>query len=237
MAKKAKLAPLHIVEAEPRKLYLDFGCGKRGPEWPIQCDPATFGTTKPEEWEGIDGIDFGQKHVLEVCKENPEWYRENHEYRMGKLAGPPVHERFLPLPWENDSVDGVFSSHFVEHLTKEQRIHFFNELWRIMRLGSVAKIVVPHWSNTCAYGDPTHEWPPMSEWFAFYLNKAWRDVNGPAVGYTCNFDWVYGGMWDQRVAEEVKGRNPEYSQKFVMTAMNTQTNGWRDLLVILTKRA
>ncbi len=60
------------VASEP--LRLDIGCGK----------------TKMDGWEGIDAIDFGQKHV--------------HDVRQG-------------LPFQDDSVSEVRSSHFVEHLT------------------------------------------------------------------------------------------------------------------------
>ena len=31
------------------------------------------------------------------------------------------------FPWKDDSVDEVHASHFVEHLTWPQRVHFFNE--------------------------------------------------------------------------------------------------------------
>lgn len=214
----SKLAPLFVPKAEPKRLYLDLGCGRIKPEQIIAMDTVLYSSTKPEEWEGIDQIDFGQKHV------------------------GFVQNVLKTLP--NDSVDGVFSAHFVEHLKGEERVVLFNELYRVMKVGAIAKIIVPHWSNACAYGDPTHQWPPMSEWFAYYLNKAWREgdaqgngANGPHTGYTCDFDYSVAGSWDQRVAVAINGRNQEFAQKFVFDAMNTQVNGWRDLIATLTKRA
>ncbi len=183
---KPKVAPLHIVRPEPVPLRLDIGCG------PV----------KEDGWEGIDAIDFGQKHVLDVRK---------------------------GLPFEDNSVDGARSSHFVEHLTGPERVPFFNELYRVLKVGANAQIVTPHWSHACAYGDPTHQWPPMSEWYPLYLLKAWRDGNAPHTAFTCDFDYTVGGSWDPRL----NGRNQEYTQ----LAMNTQVNGWRDLIVTLTKRA
>ncbi|HNE33134.1 MAG TPA: methyltransferase domain-containing protein [Nitrospira sp.] len=178
--------PATAVEPVPSEpLRLDVGCGK----------------TKMDGWEGIDSIDFGQKHV--------------HDVRKG-------------LPFADNSVSEVRSSHFVEHLTGQERIAFFNELWRVMKDGATAQIVTPNWSHACAYGDPTHQWPPMSQWYPLYLHKEWRANNAPHVGYTCHFDHVVAGSWDQ----SIEGRNPE--TKSMM--MNNYTNAWRDLIVTLTAR-
>jgi ubiquinone/menaquinone biosynthesis C-methylase UbiE len=132
------------------------------------------------------------------------------------------------LPFKSNSIDEVHSSHFVEHLTGQERIHFFNELYRVMKVGATALITTPNWSHACAYGDPTHQWPPMSIWYPLYLNKEWREVNAPHVSYTCDFNHVVAGSWDQ----SIEGRNETYKQ----IAMNTQTNAWRDLIVTLTKK-
>lgn len=140
-----------------------------------------------------------------------------------------------PWPWKDGTVDEVYASHFVEHLTGEQRIHFFNELYRVMKIGAKATIITPHWSNACAYGDPTHQWPPMSEWYLLYLWKAWRQGDGtpanpgqaPHVGYTCDFDYVAGHSFDERIM----GWNAE-RQAF---ATAHHLNAARDLHATLTK--
>ncbi|MCY7387795.1 MAG: class I SAM-dependent methyltransferase, partial [Burkholderiales bacterium] len=72
--------------------------------------------------------------------------------------------RVAPWPWPDGSVDRVFSAHFVEHLTAAERIIFFNEVWRVLKPGAEAEIITPDWSHASAYGDPTHQWPPMSHW-------------------------------------------------------------------------
>lgn len=168
----------------------------------IRLDIGCGKTVMPsEEWVGMDAIDFGQKIVKDV--------------REG-------------IPCPDNSVDEVRSSHFVEHLTGTERIGFFNELFRVMKVGSTAQIITPCWSHSCAYGDPTHQWPPMSQWYPLYLNKGWRDGNAPHVAYNCDFDYIIAGSWDA----SLECRNMEYRQ----SAMNTQINGWRDLIVTLTKR-
>lgn len=174
----------------------------------IKADPVPVrldigcGKRKEEGWTGLDVLDFGQELVADVRKK---------------------------IPFADASVDQARACHFVEHLTGAERIPFFNELYRVLKVGSVAQIITPHWSHACAYGDPTHQWPPMSEWFPLYLNKGWRTNEAPHAGYTCDFDYTVAGSWDQRL----NGRNPEYTQ----VTMNTQINAWRDLIVTLTKRA
>lgn len=179
------IAPLHVVSDEPALVRLDIGCGKR----------------KEEGWVGVDAIDFGQEHVVDV--------------REG-------------LPFAHKSVDAVRSSHFLEHLTGPERVKFFNELYRVMKVGATAQMITPHWSHACAYGDPTHAWPPISEWYALYLNKEWREREAPHVSYDCDFDYTVAVSWDGRIA----GRNAEYMQM----AMASQINAARDLIITLTRR-
>lgn len=136
--------------------------------------------------------------------------------------------REIPWPWDSESVDEVVCAHFVEHLTGTERIPFFNELCRVLKTGASAQIITPDWSNACAYGDPSHQWPPMSGWYPFYLNAEWRKVNAPHVDYTCDFDFVVGGSWDQWL----ETRNME----FRMFSMQHYINSQRDLIVTLTKR-
>jgi hypothetical protein len=95
-------------------------------------------------------------------------------------------------PWPDESVEEAFSSHFIEHLTAPERIHFANELGRVLRRGAKATIVAPNWASARAYGDLTHQWPPVSPFWFFYLNKAWRSEHAPHNDfYTCDFEFQY----------------------------------------------
>lgn len=207
-----ELPPTAVEPAPSVPLRIDIGCGK----------------TTPEGWVGIDKMDFGQKHVFNVAKVSNAWYRQNHEWMMGERELPPDVPKYYPLPFDDNSVDEVRSSHFVEHLTGEERIHLFNELWRIMKPGATALIITPNWSHECAYGDWTHQWPPMSKWYPLYLHKDWLVTNGPHVGLECHYDHVVAGSWDA----SIETRNAEYKQM----AMQNYTNAFRDLIVTLTKR-
>ena len=79
----------------------------------------------------------------------------------------------------------------------------FNEMYRVMQKGAKAVITTPNWASNRAYGDFTHQWPPVSEMLYYYVNKTWRMENAPdnditwnPDGYSCDFDSAggYGGV-------------------------------------------
>jgi len=161
------------------------------------------GKNKQAGFHGVDSIEFeGVDTVLDV--------------------------RQTPWPWEDGTIEEVHSSHFVEHLTNPERVAFWNELYRVMKTGAQARIITPHWSNACAYGDPTHQWPPMSEWAVYYLNKTWRDANAPHAPLTCDFDFVVGGSWDSWLETR--------SMDTRVFSMSRYINSYRDLIITLTKK-
>lgn len=119
-----------------------------------------------------------------------------------------VHDLRTPWPWEDESVEEAHASHFVEHLEPMERVHFVNELYRVLIPGGKAQIITPHWSSCRAYGDLTHKWPPVSEFWWYYLSKEWRDVNAPHNDfYTCDFQHT---TWGFSLHPAVAPRNQEY---------------------------
>lgn len=132
-------------------------------------------------------------------------------------------------PWENDFIEEAHCSHMLEHLTPKQRIHFANELWRVLKKGGKASIITPHYASVRAYGDLTHEWPPVVSFWYLYLNAEWRKENAPHnTGYLCDFDHSYGfGLHPS-----VQARNQDYQNYAVIHLLE----GAQDLHVTLTKR-
>lgn len=61
------------------------------------------------------------------------------------VKGSMVHDMTqLPIPGINDNTyDGVFSEHFIEHLTKKQGINFLREMYRILKPGGVIRTIWP----------------------------------------------------------------------------------------------
>ena len=132
-------------------------------------------------------------------------------------------------PWDNNSVDEAHSSHMIEHLTATQRIWFVNELYRVLAPGAKCTVVTPHWASCRAYGDLTHQWPPVSEFWFYYLSREWRAVNAPHNdGYTCDFEAV----WGYGMRPDLNARNTEYQQY----AMANYKEAITDMHCTLTKK-
>jgi hypothetical protein len=139
-----------------------------------------------------------------------------------------------PWPWEDNSVIEAHASHFLEHLTSVQRCLFMNELYRVLHPGGSCTIITPHWAAARAYGDPTHVWPPVSEWFYLYLEKSWRMANAPhsdksvnPLGYDCNFNWATG----YSIRGDITLRNQEFQQ----FALANYKEAAQDLHATITK--
>jgi len=55
------------------------------------------------------------------------------------------------LPFPDNSVDEVYSCHFVEHLTDEQSIELFFEIYRVLKVGALTHHRCPHQTHPTAY--------------------------------------------------------------------------------------
>lgn len=121
-------------------------------------------------------------------------------------------------PFEDTSVEEANCSHFLEHLTnlngKWERVHFFNELHRVMKPGAKCSLVLPHWASNRYYGDPTHK-EPFSEMGFYYLSKDWREQQAPHSDdrfspgmYKCDFECT----WGYSLHPHLMPRNAEYQQ-------------------------
>lgn len=115
----------------------------------------------------------------------------------------------FPYPFADNSIDGAFSSHFVEHLDGFERIKFFNEMYRILKPGARMRLIHPYFKSERAIQDPTHKFPPICETSYLYWDKNWRAANklGHYLG-TCDFEfWIYytfmDNTWMQK-SEEVR---------------------------------
>lgn len=145
-----------------------------------------------------------------------------------------VHDFNDPWPWDDNSVSEAHCSHCIEHFDAMERVHFLNELYRVLKPGAKCTIISPHWSSCRAYGDPTHKWPPVSEFAFFYWKKDWRTANAPHTdaanlkgGFACNFEVT----WGYSLNPEVAARNQEYQQH----AMTYFKEACQDVIATLTK--
>lgn len=133
-------------------------------------------------------------------------------------------------PVADGEVEEIHASHVVEHFKQGERCWVMNEAYRALKPGGKMTVIVPSWSSNRAYGDPTHQWPPVSEMWFYYLGKAWRDANAPHTNdmLTCDFDatWGYG------MHQALMARNPEYQQH----ALNWFKEAAQDIHATLVKK-
>lgn len=160
------------------------------------------GKNPREGFTGVDLRDFGQPIKADLTK---------------------------PWPWKDDSVEEAHCSHTIEHFDAERRIYFVNELYRVLKPGGKCQMIAPHWSSCRAYGDLTHQWPPISEFWFYYLSKEWRAREAPHNDfYTCDFEVTWGYSLHPQIAP----RNQEYQSH----ALTFWKEAAQDVVATLTKR-
>ncbi|AKJ30379.1 class I SAM-dependent methyltransferase [Caldimonas brevitalea] len=54
-----------------------------------------------------------------------------------------LHDLTKPFPWQSGTADGVYSSHTLEHLAREDGRRFLRECHRVLRQGGLIRILVP----------------------------------------------------------------------------------------------
>jgi len=135
----------------------------------------------------------------------------------------------FPWPWAAESVEEAWCSHFFEHVPGRLRGQWMDELWRVLKVGATATILVPYYASMRAVQDFTHEWPPVAESSFLYFNRAWRVANKlDHYPVSCDFDFTFGYVmsadWAVRAEEARAG------------AIRLYQNVVNDLQVVLTKR-
>jgi predicted SAM-dependent methyltransferase len=129
-------------------------------------------------------LDFGSGQTPKEGFEGVDLYAPNVLHK--------VDLRRYPLPWGDCTVDEIYCSHFVEHLPAreiEERdgcapaflgqdyfFAFFDECYRILKVGATMTVVVPNLRSNRAFQDPTHRrFIPGETWL--YLSAEWRKAN------------------------------------------------------------
>jgi len=90
------------------------------------------GGQRIDDYIGIDIRDIGQKMIWDI--------------RDG-------------LPFPDNSVDEVYSCHFIEHLTEDESIELFHEIYRVLRVRGETHHRCPHQTHPTAY-----YWGHKSQW-------------------------------------------------------------------------
>lgn len=165
-----------------------------------------------------------------------------------------VHDlNVYPYPFEDNSVDEIYCSHYVEHIPHDNwrsillecdtfeefkkkalqpqidgLIKFMNEIYRILKPDGKVKIIAPYVTHVRAFGDPTHT-RYIHDWSFYYFNKEWRDINKlDKYPIFCDFDIRYSYLID----ESLILKSDEVRKEIFHKNWNCIT----DLIIDLTKR-
>jgi len=138
-----------------------------------------------------------------------------------------VHDlNVYPWPIEDESVDEAWCSHYIEHVPDLMK--FMNEVYRIMKKGSIVTFISPYYSSVRCWQDPTHV-RAISEQTYLYYNAEWRKINKlEHYPIDCDFtphQWAH--QWNVAWASR--------SQEAKNFALQHYNNVVDDLWAILTK--
>ena len=137
--------------------------------------------------------------------------------------------RILPWPWKANTVSEITANYLLMYFDGEVRFRFFNECFRILKVGAKLNVKVPYWASVRSGVDPLYKGPPITEMSFLIYNKEWREKNNHThYPLNCDFDYTYG----YTLSGDIISRNQEYQQM----ALRENLNAADDLLIAMTKR-
>ena len=80
------------------------------------------------------------------------------------------------IPIEDNSIDEVYSMHFMEHVT--DLLVVMEEVWRVSKNNAKITIAVPYFTSVGAFRDPTHK-----QFFSYDTNISSLPSSGPINPY------------------------------------------------------
>jgi len=89
------------------------------------------------------------------------------------------------LPFNDETFDHVLLDNVLEHFVSEDVIFIINEIDRVLKVGGLAEIIVPHAHALGAIHDPTHKSLFVAR-SALYWNQIQSKYGGRFVGITAN---------------------------------------------------
>jgi predicted SAM-dependent methyltransferase len=93
--------------------------------------------------------------------------------------------RMNKLPFSDRQLEYAYASHFLEHLTFEENLFLFNEVYRCMQEGGVFEIIVPHGFSYAGMTDLSHKTFWVEDTFGYF---------SPDNKYYYEWAYEYGGQ-------------------------------------------
>ena len=98
------------------------------------------GTQTPQGWINVDyalGAKLAKLPLFSSINRKLGFFNINWDKEIF------LHDLTTKFPWKDGQADYIYSSHTLEHLTREEGLFFLKECHRILREGGVIRIVVP----------------------------------------------------------------------------------------------
>lgn len=116
----------------------------------------------------------GNKHIVSTKElEWPDWDAEN-----------------TPLPYGEDSVGGVFATHFLEHLANPIRI--IKEVGRVLAPGCPFNILVPHGQSLMYLQDLDHKTPYVIDTWRVLLDNPYYNKDNNDLPFEIGVNFLFG---------------------------------------------
>lgn len=93
-----------------------------------------------------------------------------------------------PWPWADGEVEEIHALHVYEHV--EDPLGFIAECWRVLALGGLLHVEVPHYQSRNAFTDPTHRRYCTEDTFRYWVPGTWLAEMG-GVAYHRGYVWFY----------------------------------------------
>lgn len=113
----------------------------------------------------------------------------------------------LGLPFQDNSFDFVYTSHFLEHLTPEQADFVLSEIKRVLKIDGIVRVVVPDLENICKE-------------YLRILDMVLKDDQ-----YEEQYEWITVELLDQLVRNKPGGKMYEIYQR-ILSSKNNKLNDY-----------
>jgi len=99
----------------------------------------------------------------------------------------------MPLPYDDESVDAIFSAHALDHMTVTAVQDLLSEIQRVLKIGGTFTNVVPHHMSTLAAECLEHKTRyGIKTWRNIFDNPAYTVINIRQVSRTINWTLKVG---------------------------------------------
>lgn len=124
---------------------------------------------------------------------HPDWINIDLESTSSDVI---AHDVRMGLPFDNATIDYIYCSHLLEHLTKHEGQKFLENVVRVLNPQGVVRLVVPDLETIAK----------------IYLEKL-KAVEEGIISEESNYDWMLLELYDQTVRNVRGGKMAKYLSK------------------------